>query len=124
SADRLRKNTAASQLFFKADGASYEMGDTLRQADLAWTLEQISEAGVDGFYHGEVAQRITTEMASGGGLITARDLADYRVAERQPVRGTYRGFEIVSTPPPSSGGIHILQILNILEAYDLQAMGH
>ena len=63
-------------------------------------------------------------MESGGGLITAQDLADYRVVERQPVRGSYKDFEIVSTPPPSSGGVHIVQMLNILEGYDLQAMGH
>jgi gamma-glutamyltranspeptidase / glutathione hydrolase len=124
SAQRLRQNPAAASLFFKPDGAAYGIGDTWRQPDLAWTLSQISERGADGFYRGEVAQRITTEMSSGGGLITAADLADYRVVERQPVRGTYRGFEVVSTPPPSSGGVHILQILNVLEGYDLQAMGH
>ena len=124
SAQRLRQNPAAASLFFKADGAAYDIGDTWRQPDLAWTLNQISKHGADGFYRGEVAQRITAEMASGGGLITAADLADYRVVERQPVRGTYRGFDVVSTPPPSSGGVHILQILNVLEGYDLRAMGH
>lgn len=124
SAQRLQQNPAAKRLFFKTDGTAYEIGDTWRQPDLAWTLSQISSKGADGFYQGEVAQRITAEMKSGGGLITAQDLAGYRVVERQPVRGTYRGFEIVSTPPPSSGGVHILQILNVLEAYDLQAMGH
>lgn len=124
SAERLRQNPAATRLFFKADGGAYEIGETWRQPDLAWTLGQISERGADGFYRGAVMQRITAAMAAGGGLITAQDLADYRVVEREPVRGTYRGFEIVSTPPPSSGGIHILQILNVLEGYDLQAMGH
>lgn len=124
SAKRLRRNPAAKHLFFKADGAAYEIGEIWRQPDLAWTLGQISDKGAKGFYQGEVAQRITAEMASGGGLITAQDLAAYRVVERQPVRGTYRGFEVVSTPPPSSGGVHILQILNVLEGYDLQTMGH
>ncbi|CAA0090967.1 Glutathione hydrolase proenzyme [Halioglobus japonicus] len=124
SAKRLRQNPAAERLFFKPDGSVYAIGDTWRQPDLAWTLSQISDSGADGFYRGEVAQRITVEMEAGGGLITAADLADYRVVERQPVRGTYRGFEVVSTPPPSSGGVHILQILNVLEGYDLQAMGH
>ena len=124
SAERLRQNPAAKRLFFKADGAAYEIGDLWQQPDLAWTLGQISEKGAEGFYQGEVAQRITAEMETGGGLITAQDLAGYRVVERQPVRGTYRGFEVVSTPPPSSGGVHILQILNVLEGYDLQAMGH
>jgi gamma-glutamyltranspeptidase/glutathione hydrolase len=100
------------------------MGDTWRQPDLAWTLRQIQKKGHDGFYAGEVARRITAEMEAGGGLITAQDLADYRVVERQPVRGHFREFEIVSTPPPSSGGVHIVQMLNILEGYDLAAMGH
>ncbi len=124
SAQRLRQNPAAAQLFFRPDGSAYAIGDTWRQPDLAWTLGQISANGAEGFYRGEVAQRIAAEMAAGGGLITAQDLAGYRVVERQPVRGTYRGFDVVSTPPPSSGGIHILQILNVLEGYDLQAMGH
>tara|TARA_R110002073_G_scaffold23319_8_gene79819 strand:+ start:1917 stop:3704 length:1788 start_codon:yes stop_codon:yes gene_type:complete len=124
SAKRLRQNPAAKRLFFKADGAAYYIGEIWRQPDLAWTLGQISDKGAEGFYQGEVAQRITAEMTSGGGLITAQDLAAYRVVERQPVRGTYRGFEVVSTPPPSSGGVHILQILNVLEGYDLQTMGH
>jgi gamma-glutamyltranspeptidase / glutathione hydrolase len=124
SAAQLRKNPAAVQLFFHANGTPYDMGDTWRQPDLAWTLRQISARGKDGFYTGEVAQRITREMAAGGGLITAQDLADYRVVEREPVRGTFRDFEVVSTPPPSSGGVHIIQMLNILEGYDLKALGH
>ncbi|WP_415355970.1 gamma-glutamyltransferase [Halioglobus sp. Uisw_031] len=124
SAQNLRKNPAAKRQFFQPDGSAYAVGDIWRQADLAWTLSEISEEGINGFYGGEVAQLITTEMESGGGLITAQDLADYRVVERQPVRGTYKDFEIVSTPPPSSGGVHIVQMLNILEGYDLQAMGH
>ena len=124
SAQNLRKNPAAERQFFQPDGSAYAVGDIWRQPDLAWTLSEISEEGVEGFYGGEVAQLITTEMESGGGLITAQDLADYRVVERQPVRGTYKDFEIVSTPPPSSGGVHIVQMLNILEGYDLQAMGH
>lgn len=124
SAERLRKNPEAERLFFKANGSPYAMGDTWRQPDLAWTLGQIRDNGKDGFYSGEVTRRITAEMETGGGLITAADLADYRVVERQPVRGTYRDFEIVSTPPPSSGGVHIVQILNLLEGYDLPAMGH
>ena len=124
SAQNLRKNPAAERQFFQPDGSAYAFGDIWRQPDLAWTLSEISEEGINGFYGGEVAQLITTEMESGGGLITAQDLADYRVVERQPVRGTYKDFEIVSTPPPSSGGVHIVQMLNILEGYDLQAMGH
>ena len=124
AAESLRKNPAASAIFLRADGSPYDMGERWRQPDLAWTLQQISRYGREGFYAGEVARRITAEMAAGGGLITADDLANYRVIERQPVRGTYKGFEIVSAPPPSSGGVHILQMLNILEGFDLQAMGH
>ena len=124
SARNLHKNPAAERQFFQPDGSAYAVGDIWRQPDLAWTLSEISEEGIDGFYGGEVAQLITAEMETGGGLITAQDLADYRVVERQPVRGTYKDFEIVSTPPPSSGGVHIVQMLNILEGYDLQAMGH
>jgi gamma-glutamyltranspeptidase / glutathione hydrolase len=123
-AEQLRKNPAAKNLFFEADGTPYKMGDTWKQPDLAWTLGQISASGKDGFYTGEVARRITTEMDAGGGLITASDLAAYRVLEREPVRGTYRGFDIVSAPPPSSGGVHIVQMLNILEGFELQALGH
>ncbi len=122
--EQLRKNPEALRLFFKPDGTPHEMGDTWRQPDLAWTLTQIQKKGRDGFYAGEVARRITAEMEAGDGLITAQDLAGYRVVERQPVRGRFREFEIVSTPPPSSGGVHIVQMLNILEGYDLAAMGH
>jgi gamma-glutamyltranspeptidase/glutathione hydrolase len=124
SAERMRKNAAAARVFFQADGSPYALGDTWRQPDLAWTLGRISAHGADDFYRGEVARRITEEMAAGGGLITAQDLATYKVVEREPLRGTYRGFDIVSTPPPSSGGVHIVQMLNMLEGYDLKAMGH
>ncbi len=92
SAAQLRKNPAAMQLFFHADGSPYDMGDTWRQPDLAWTLGQISARGKDGFYSGEVAQRITAEMAAGGGLITAQDLAGYRVVERDTGARHFQGL--------------------------------
>jgi len=123
-AQQLRKNPEAVRLFFRPDGSPHDIGDTWRQPDLAWTLRQIQKNGDAGFYQGEVAQRIIAEMEAGGGLITAGDLAGYRAVERPPVRGRFRDFEVVSTPPPSSGGVHILQMLNILEGYDLAAMGH
>jgi gamma-glutamyltranspeptidase/glutathione hydrolase len=123
-AAQLRKNPEALRLFYKADGSAYDIGDTWRQPDLAWTLQQISDKGTAGFYQGQVAQRITAEMTAGGGLITAKDLAQYRAIERAPVRGSFRDFEVVSAPLPSSGGIHIVQMLNILEGFDLDAMGH
>lgn len=123
-AGTLKKNPAASAVFFKKDGSTYALNDLWRQPDLAKTLRKIARDGRDGFYSGPVAQRIVTDMEQNGGLITKADLRDYRAIERAPVTGTYRGFEIVATPPPSSGGVHIIQMLNILEGYNLQAMGH
>ena len=121
---RLRNNPESMRLFFKPDGSAYEIGEIWRQPDLAWTLRQISQHGVDAFYTGEIAKRIVAAMQAGDGLITLQDLADYRVIERPPLRGTFREFEVVSAPPPSSGGVHILQILNLLEGDDLAGMGH
>lgn len=123
-AERLRQNAEARRLYFKPDGSAYEIGEILRQPDLAWTLRQIAAGGRDGFYAGEVARRIVEEMRRGNGLITLEDLASYRAIERAPIRGSFRDFEIVSAPPPSSGGVHILQILNLLENEDLAALGH
>ena len=110
--------------FFKENGSDYELGETWYQPDLAATLEQIQEHGHDGFYRGENARRLASFMAAIGGLITEEDLARYQAVERQPIRGSYRGYEIISMPPPSSGGVALVQMLNILEGYDLAAMGH
>ena len=121
---RLRDDPESLRLFFKPDGIPYEIGDTWRQPDLAWTLRQIADKGAEAFYRGEIAQRIVAAMEAGNGLITRQDLADYRAIERPPVRGHFREFEVVSAPPPSSGGVHILQILNMLEADNLVALGH
>lgn len=122
--ERLRQDPESLRLFYKADGSAYDMGEIWRQPDLAWTLRQISEQGSKAFYEGEIAKRIVAAMAAGDGLITLQDLANYRVIERPPLRGTYKNFEIVSAPPPSSGGVHIVQILNMLEQDDLASMGH
>jgi gamma-glutamyltranspeptidase/glutathione hydrolase len=122
--EKLKRNPEANRLFFRADGEPFDIGETWRQPDLAWTLAQIAKEGHAGFYRGEVARRIAAEMGAGGGLISLQDLADYRALEREPVRGRFRGLEVVSAPPPSSGGIHILQMLNILEGFDLESMGH
>lgn len=124
SAARLQRNPEAARLLLRKDGTPPLVGSTLQQPDLAWTLEKIRKHGRDGFYNGPVAQRIAQEMARGEGLITEEDLANYQVVEREPVRGTFREFEVVSAPPPSSGGIHIVQMLNILEGFDLKSMGH
>lgn len=111
------------QKFFKPDGAPFAPGETFRQPELARTLALIAEQGPDVFYKGEIADLIVAEMARGNGLITREDLAAYRVVARAPVTGSYRGYQVVSMPPPSSGGVHVIQMLNILENFDLAAMG-
>jgi gamma-glutamyltranspeptidase/glutathione hydrolase len=105
--------------FFDRDRTPLEPGDLLAQPDLAATLRIIAAEGPDGFYTGRTAGLIAAEMIRGGGLITEKDLASYEAVEREPVTGSYRGFGIVSAPPPSSGGIVLLEILNILEGYSL-----
>jgi gamma-glutamyltranspeptidase/glutathione hydrolase len=114
----------ASVAAFSKDGTPYEAGETLRQPDLARTLERVASQGRDGFYKGETARLLAEEMRRGGGLITEADLAGYQARERVPVRGTYRGYDIISMPPPSSGGTALIEMLNILEGYDLRALGH
>src|SRR4029077_13102235 len=111
-----------SRRIFQRDGNYYQPGEIFRQPDLAKTLERIA-AKPDHFYHGALAQERAAAMQKGGGLITADDLAHYEVKEREPVRGTYRGYEVISAPPPSSGGTVLIESLNILEGYDLGQMG-
>ena len=110
-------------VFGKPGGTTWKAGDRLIQPELALTLERIAQHGPEGFYTGETAERIAAEMRRGGGLITKEDLAAYRATFREPVRGTYRGFEIVSTPPSSSGGTALVEMLNVLENFDLRALG-
>ena len=112
-----------SKRIFQRDGKFYEAGESFRQPELARTLEQIA-ANPDDFYRGAMARELAAAVQSGGGLITVQDLAEYEVKERQPIRGTYRGYEIISAPPPSSGGVTMLEALNILEGYDLSQMGN
>ncbi len=121
---RLSKNAASAGYFYKADGSVYQPGELLVQRDLAETFKLIAAKGAKGFYEGEVADKIVAAMELGSGIITHADLKNYVVKEREAVRGTFRGYEIVSMPPPSSGGVHVVQMLNILEGYDLKAMGH
>jgi len=120
--ERLKRYPATVAQFSK-NGAPYQIGDVLKQPDLANTLVRISEAGPSGFYEGETAELIEKEMAKNGGIITRDDLKAYRAKKRTPIRGSYRGYEIISMPPPSSGGIVLVQMLNILEGYDLAADG-
>jgi gamma-glutamyltranspeptidase/glutathione hydrolase len=114
----------ASVAAFSNDGEPYRTGEIFRQPDLANTLERIMLEGHDGFYRGETAHLIAAEMRRGGGLITEEDLAAYEAYERVPIAGTYRGYDIISMPPPSSGGTALVEMLNILEGFDLAAMGH
>src|SRR6516162_3939987 len=110
-----------SRRVFQRNGDYYKTGEVFRQADLARTLERISE-NPDDFYHGSLARELVAALQKGGGLLTTDDLAHYEVKEREPVRGSYRGFEVISSPPPSSGGTVLVESLNILEGYDLAKM--
>jgi len=109
--------------YYLKDGMPYEIGDVITNEDLAKTLELIAEGGKDAFYTGDVAQAIVDTVASYGGVLSMEDLASYEPAIREPVKGTYRGYEIVSCPPASSGGTHIVEVLNILENYDMASLG-
>jgi gamma-glutamyltranspeptidase/glutathione hydrolase len=120
--DKYLGKFAESRRIFQRDGNYYQPGEMFRQPDLARTLERIA-AKPDDFYHGALARELAAALQKGGGLITAEDLSRYEVKEREPVRGTYRGYEIISAPPPSSGGTVLIESLNILEGYDLGKLG-
>jgi len=120
---RLCRQAAACDYLYRPGGEPYRAGDILTQPDLAATLTLIAEQGRDAFYTGPIADRIVAEMERGGGLVDAESLANYRVVFRDPVVGRYRGNTIVTMPPPSSGGVHIVQMLNVLERFDVAAMG-
>lgn len=108
--------------YYLKDGLPYDVGDTVTNPDLANTLQKIAEGGADAFYKGEVAEAIVAAIAKHGGLMTTDDLANYKPEERIPVTGTYRGYQIISAPPASSGGTHIIEALNVLENYDIASM--
>ena len=113
----------ASVAAFSKQGVPYEAGEIWRQPDLARALDRIRADGHDGFYRGDTARLLAAEMRQGGGLITEDDLARYEAVEREPIRGTFRGYDVISMPPPSSGGTALVEMLNILEGFDLAAMG-
>lgn len=121
---RLKTHKASRDYFFKPDGSALHAGELWLQKDLANTLNNIARHGRGGFYRGEVADLIVAEMQRHGGLISHQDLQSYRVVEREAVSGNYRGYHIASMPPPSSGGVHLIQMLNILEGWDLETLGH
>jgi gamma-glutamyltranspeptidase/glutathione hydrolase len=108
------------RVFGKPDSTKWNVGDRLVQPDLAKTLRRIAEAGPDAFYTGPIAAQIVAEMKAGGGLITSDDLAGYQAVQRTPIHGTYRGFDVYGPPPPSSGGICLVEMLNVLETFDLK----
>jgi gamma-glutamyltranspeptidase/glutathione hydrolase len=116
---RLSRWPASAKIFFKADGSALGPGDRLVQSDLADTLETIAREGPHAFYQGPVAEKIAAAVQAAGGVMTADDLKSYQAIERMPVRGSYRGYHVISMPPPSSGGIELIEMLNILEGYDL-----
>ena len=120
--DTLGKWPASRAIFFK-QGEPLKAGDKLVQKDLANSLRQISKSGATAFYQGDIGKKISKEMAKHGGSITLQDLKDYKVVERKPILGNYRGYQVVTMPPPSSGGIHLVQILNMLEHYPIKDYG-
>ncbi len=116
---RLERWPSAAKIFLKPDGTALAPGDRLVQTDLAGSLEAIAEGGPRAFYDGPTARKIAAAVQAAGGVMTVDDLKEYRAVERTPVHGTYRGYDIVSMPPPSSGGVELVEMLNILEGYDL-----
>ncbi|MEE2670801.1 MAG: gamma-glutamyltransferase [Bdellovibrionota bacterium] len=122
-ADKLCQFRASKKIFLKKNCEGLNAGELLVQTDLANTLKTIAKKKRDGFYKGEVAKKIVASQKRNGGLMTLSDLKNYLVKKRTPVEGTYKGYKIVSMPPPSSGGTHVIQILNILEGFDIKALG-
>lgn len=121
---RLEPWPETRRVFYKPDGSTWQPGERFRQPDLARTLKRLADHGADDFYRGETARLIAEEMARHDGLITLEDLAQYQPVIREPVKGQYRGYDIYAMSPPSSGGVHLIQMLNLLEPFELRASGH
>lgn len=121
---RISQWPSSAEIFYHADGSDYQVDEILKQPELAHSLSLIAQKGTDGFYQGETAKKIVAAVKDAGGVMSLQDLANYKVVEREPVRGNYRGYEIVSMPPPSSGGIHIVEMLNVLEKFPINQLGH
>jgi len=121
--ERMCRLEAACRYFYKPGGEPYQPGERLMQTDLADTLQLIAEEGPDAFYKGAIADKIVAEMERGGGFVDAESLAAYEPVVRDPARGTYRGYEVLTMPPPSSGGIHVVQMLNVLENFPVAEFG-
>ena len=120
---RLTVNEATAKAYYKKNKETYSPGEIIKLPDLAWSLKELKRVGPDAFYKGKIAEKIVAEMELNGGLITAEDLANYKVKERLPLKGTFKGYEVVSMPPSSSGGVHLIQMLNMLEPFSLKEMG-
>jgi gamma-glutamyltranspeptidase / glutathione hydrolase len=120
---RIARWPSSAPVFLNTDGTVMMPGQDLLQPDLAITLRAIASDGPKGFYEGPVAEKIVAAVRKAGGIMTTEDLKNYQAILRPPVRGNYRGYEIVSMPPPSSGGVHLIEMLNILEGYDIAALG-
>jgi gamma-glutamyltranspeptidase / glutathione hydrolase len=120
---RLRRYASSRAIFMRPDGGAFGRGDRLVQHDLADTLAAIARDGPAAFYEGSIAEKIVKAVRNEGGRMTAGDLAGYKPVERSALSGTYRGHEIVAMPPPSSGGVHLIELLNVLEGFDLAALG-
>ncbi|WP_338883276.1 gamma-glutamyltransferase [Xenorhabdus sp. TH1] len=120
---RFAQDPEATRIFLRKDGTPFKPGDRLIQTDLANTLEMIAKQGPDAFYHGKIPQLVAQASKKAGGIITAADFANYHITETTPVTCSYRGYKFISSPPPSSGGVTLCEILNIVEGYDLKSMG-
>ncbi|MCT8248814.1 gamma-glutamyltransferase [Proteus faecis] len=121
--ERFKQDPESAKIFLKPDGTPWQPGDRLIQTDLANTLELIANQGADAFYQGEIPKKVEEASKQHNGLLTQEDFANFTITETKPITCTYRGYEFISAPPPSSGGVTICQTLNILEGYDLKSMG-
>lgn len=121
--ERFKQDPEVARIFLKPDGSAFQPGDLLVQTDLANTLEKIAQNGPSAFYEGEIPKIVEEASKKNGGILTAKDFADFTITDTAPVSCTYRGYQFISAPPPSSGGVTICQTLNILEGYDLKEMG-
>lgn len=120
---RFKQDPESARIFLRPDGSALQPGDKLVQSDLAATLQAISSTGPDAFYQGKIPQAVEIAAKKGGGILTSTDFANYRISEATPISCSYRGYKFVSAPPPSSGGVTMCEILNIVEGYDLKSMG-
>ncbi|RLV57858.1 gamma-glutamyltransferase [Parashewanella curva] len=120
---RISQWPSSAKIFYKADGSNFQPGDKLIQKDLSHSLQLIADKGIDGFYKGETAKKIVEAVKNAGGNLTMQDFANYKVIERKPIVGTYRGYKVASMPPPSSGGIHLIEMLNVLENFPIKKYG-